>query len=65
MARKRMYRKGEKLSVMQAVRCILRGQYIIMGDKPMHPSWMRGMTLSAIYYQVCHGRLFAAERNEE
>lgn len=61
----KIYRKGRKLSKIAAIKRILSGEYIMMGDKPMHPGWMRGMTLGTIYLQAHKGRLFAAVRNEK
>lgn len=60
-----MYRKGRLLSPEEAVREALSGRYVMIGEKPQHPSWVRGMTVSAIYNQWRRGRLFAAERIEK
>ena len=61
-----MYRKGARFtSAGDVVTEILAGRYIFMGERPIHPGWMRGMTLSAIANQMLRGRLFSAVRIEK
>ena len=61
MARIRKYAKGAPIeTTMDAVEEVLSGRYVIVGDKPVHPSWMRSQQLNTISNYVWRGVLFRA-----
>jgi hypothetical protein len=60
----RIYRKGRKLGIRALVARLLRHEYVFLGDKPMHPSFMGGMHFWTLNWQCRSGRIRAAVRNK-
>lgn len=66
MAYVRKYLKGRRaLSVMEAVREIMEGRYLIWRDKPMHPGWMGSLPVNVLIQSCRHGVVFFAQINPE
>lgn len=66
MPRPRKYLKGPVIkSPLVAMSAILDGQYIIVNDKPQHPSWMGAQQLHQIAGAARRGSLHFAVPNPE
>lgn len=66
MAGVRKYLKGPPvMDIMEAVREIMEGRYMIWREKPMHPSFMGSMAINLVSNQCRHGVLFFARINPE
>jgi hypothetical protein len=62
--RKRMYRRGRRLSMAALARRLLRQEYVFLGDRPVHPSFMTSMTFWTLVWMCRKGRLRAAVRTK-
>lgn len=63
MGRPRKYLKGPRLMLQGVLSRILEGEYIMFNDKPIHPGWARGWSISTIQSLCAAQQLFAAYRN--
>lgn len=48
MSRHRKYMKGKCLTTQEAVCAVLNGEYLIVHDRPMHPSWAISQQLATL-----------------
>lgn len=60
----RKYRPGRKLSMVALVNRLLRGEYVFLRDKPMHPGFMLSMQLNTLSWRCRIGHIRAAINNE-
>lgn len=64
MAYVRKYLKGPPVrGVIEAVREIMEGRYLIWRNKPMHPAWMGSMPVNMLIQTCRSGTLFFAQVN--
>ena len=64
MSRKRMYRKGARLTIEQVVGALQRHEYVYLNDRPMHCGFMGNQHFWTLLFMCQQGRICAAVRNE-
>jgi hypothetical protein len=56
----RKYRPGRKLTMQALSKRLLQHEYVYLGDKPMHPSFMISMQFHTLAMQCQMGRIRSA-----
>lgn len=59
--RPRMYEPGDVLGLIAIVREIVADNYVFLGDRPCHPSWLLSLSLRELNFMSNCGRLRKAE----
>lgn len=63
--RRHKFRPGRTFDAMDAVGAILKGQYLYVNHKPMHPGWMQNWSIRQIEVASARGQLRQAVDNED
>lgn len=65
MSRPRKYLKGEKLDLFEVVAFVMAREYVMQGDRPIHPSFMMSRRLNDLSNCAKAGMFFRAIPNPE
>lgn len=66
MSKRRKFQRGHRVNdPLEAVRLILHGEYLWVGDRPQHPGWMGSQMINTIRAHVRAGLVYRAELTPE
>ena len=65
MAKVRKYIKGPKIGPLGVFASVLRGEYVMQGDRPIHPSFMLSRRLNDVSWCCQRGQFFEATPNPD
>lgn len=61
--KKRMYRRGRRLTLNGLTDAVIGGDYVFFFDRPCHPSWVVSMRLRTLAWHCRRGDFRTAARN--